>query len=138
MNSAREGKDLNNAAEVVLVIHHVKEEALDGEISIIESWLKVEKARAGQEGKVKIKYNGRVFKLVDATLQAPATKLKPLPRPVPQQAGTALRFALQILALETATTIKIRDNPCAIASPACCLPCSATPAQPPNPLPTSC
>ena len=57
----REGKDLNNAAEVVIIIWHEKEEV--GEDTIIcGSHLIVDKARAGLEGKIAVRYRGECFR----------------------------------------------------------------------------
>jgi len=57
----REGKDINNASEVVIIIWHEKEEV--GEDTIIcGSHLIVDKARAGLEGKVPVRYRGECFR----------------------------------------------------------------------------
>jgi replicative DNA helicase len=61
MNDVRESKDINNTAEVVLIIHHKREE-INGESEIIESYIRVEKIRAGIGGKVKMRYRGEMFR----------------------------------------------------------------------------
>lgn len=61
MDQIRESKDINNTAEVVMLIHHKREDH-DGENLIVESYIKIEKIRAGVAGKVKIKYHGDVFR----------------------------------------------------------------------------
>jgi replicative DNA helicase len=61
MDQVRESKDINNTAEVVMLIHHKREDH-DGESLIVESYIRVEKIRAGIAGKVKIKYHGEVFR----------------------------------------------------------------------------
>lgn len=59
MEDVRESKDINNTAEVVLVISHKYEK--DDPIPI-ESAIKIEKIRAGRAGKVPIKYRGDIFR----------------------------------------------------------------------------
>lgn len=61
MDQIRESKDINNTAEVVMVIHHVLSDGLDGDRIITESVINIEKIRAGIAGKVKIKYRGDTF-----------------------------------------------------------------------------
>lgn len=68
MAMVRESKDINNAAEVVVIIYHKKEEGIDGEMFIQDSWLLVEKARAGREGRIPIKYRGEVFRFEEPAL----------------------------------------------------------------------
>lgn len=64
MSRVRESKDINNCSEVVMVINHVKEEI--GEDTIIsDSWIQVEKARAGAEGKVPVAFRGSVYRFED-------------------------------------------------------------------------
>jgi replicative DNA helicase len=62
MAMVRESQDVNNAAEVVIVIWHEKDEDITGNPFISASWIKLEKVRAGQEGKVKVKYRGECFR----------------------------------------------------------------------------
>ena len=62
MSMVRESKDINNAAEVVMLIYHEKAEGANGEMMISSSWIVVEKARAGREGKVQVHYNGKLFR----------------------------------------------------------------------------
>ena len=62
MRQVRESQDINNTAEVVMVIHHVWSDGLDGERIITESVINIEKIRAGIAGKVKIKYRGDAFR----------------------------------------------------------------------------
>jgi len=62
MALVRESKDINMAAEVVLMIWHEKQDDMDGGILLVKSWLYIEKARAGREGKLQIKYNGKIFR----------------------------------------------------------------------------
>lgn len=62
MALVRESKDINNAAEVVMLIHHKKEEGISGEAFITESWIRMEKVRAGREGRVRIRYRGELFR----------------------------------------------------------------------------
>jgi len=62
MASVRESKDINNAAEVVMLIYHEKTDGLYGEVLIAKSWIVLEKARAGREGKIEVRYNGKLFR----------------------------------------------------------------------------
>jgi replicative DNA helicase len=62
MSMVRESKDINNTAEVVIMIYHEKGDGFGGEIIITKSWLVLEKVRAGREGKIEIKYFGHLFK----------------------------------------------------------------------------
>lgn len=62
MALVREGKDIVNPAEVVIVIWHEKGADLDGGVVLTASWLMIEKARAGREGKIQIHYNGKLFR----------------------------------------------------------------------------
>jgi len=62
MSMVRESKDINNTAEVVIMIYHEKGDGMNGEIIITKSWLVLEKVRAGREGKIEIKYFGHLFK----------------------------------------------------------------------------
>jgi replicative DNA helicase len=64
MEQVRESKDINNCSEVVMVIHHEKEEVAE-EVVIMESWIRIEKARAGSAGKVPVTYRGSVFRFED-------------------------------------------------------------------------
>jgi replicative DNA helicase len=60
-DSVREGKDINNASEVVILIWHQKSQA--GEDTIIHGTkLIIDKARAGQEGSVEVRYRGEMFR----------------------------------------------------------------------------
>jgi replicative DNA helicase len=68
MSLVREGKDINNAAEVVMMIHHEKTEMMEGEMVIAHSWIIVEKARAGREGKVEVRYNGALFRFEEPSV----------------------------------------------------------------------
>jgi replicative DNA helicase len=68
MAMVRESKDINNAAEVVILIFHKKEEDISGEMFISESWLLLEKVRAGREGRIRIKYRGEVFRFEEPAL----------------------------------------------------------------------
>jgi replicative DNA helicase len=67
INLVREGKDINMAAEVSMLIWHERQEMSDGESFITESYLLVEKVRAGQAGKVRVDYHGDSFRFEDAT-----------------------------------------------------------------------
>jgi replicative DNA helicase len=62
MSLVRESKDINMMAEVVIMIWHEKQDGIDGGILLVKSWLYIEKARAGREGKLQIKYNGKIFR----------------------------------------------------------------------------
>jgi len=62
MTMVRESKDINHAAEVVLVLWHEKDFNIDGSVFITKSWVRIEKARAGREGKVQVHYNGKIFR----------------------------------------------------------------------------
>jgi len=62
MTMVRESKDINHAAEVVIVLWHEKDFNVDGSVFINKSWLRVEKARAGREGKIEVRYNGKIFR----------------------------------------------------------------------------
>ncbi len=62
MDQIRESKDINNAAEVVMVIYHHFDEGQDGDREIIETTIKVEKIRAGVAGKVRMRYRGDIFR----------------------------------------------------------------------------
>jgi len=62
MSMVREGKDIVNCAEVVIVIDHEKEEMPDGRVHIMKSSLLVGKARAGQEGRVPVRYRGDCYR----------------------------------------------------------------------------
>ena len=62
MALVRESKDINNAAEVVLVLWHEKAEGMGGDMYITHSWILLEKVRAGQEGKIEITYRGECFR----------------------------------------------------------------------------
>jgi replicative DNA helicase len=62
MALVRESKDINMAAEVVMVIWHEKGEGITGDTITTDSWLILEKVRAGQEGKVHINYRGECFR----------------------------------------------------------------------------
>jgi replicative DNA helicase len=69
MAMVRESKDINNAAEVVMLIFHKKEEEpMTGQMFISESWLILEKVRAGREGRIALKYDGKCFRFTEATL----------------------------------------------------------------------
>lgn len=68
MAMVRESKDINNAAEVVILIFHKKQEDVNGEMFISESWLLLEKVRAGREGRIPIKYRGEVFRFEEPDL----------------------------------------------------------------------
>ena len=61
MENVREGKDINNTAEVVITLWHDKGEGIDGEPVINASWLTVEKCRAGTCGRIEIVYKGETF-----------------------------------------------------------------------------
>lgn len=65
MALVRESKDINNTAEVVLIIWHDQEEGPDGAFHTTGSYIIAEKVRAGQAGRVKVTYNGRIFKFTD-------------------------------------------------------------------------
>jgi replicative DNA helicase len=60
----REGKDINNASEVVVIIWHEKEEH-EEDVILVNSWLIVDKARAGIEGKVRVRYRGECYRFED-------------------------------------------------------------------------
>ena len=60
----REGKDINNASEVVVIIWHEKEEH-EEDVILVNSWLIVDKARAGVEGKVRVRYRGECYRYED-------------------------------------------------------------------------
>lgn len=62
MHQVRESKDINNTAEVVMVIHHIWSDGVDGDRIITESTINIEKIRAGIAGKVPIRYRGDVFR----------------------------------------------------------------------------
>jgi replicative DNA helicase len=62
MAMVRESKDINNSAEVVMVLWHEKAEAINGDTLITHSWILLEKVRAGQEGKIPIYYRGECFR----------------------------------------------------------------------------
>lgn len=62
MTMVRESKDINHAAEVVIVLWHEKDFNVDGSVFINKSWVRIEKARAGREGKIEVRYNGKVFR----------------------------------------------------------------------------
>lgn len=62
MAMVRESKDINNAAEVVMLIWHEKAEGVNGDMLTTDSWLLLEKVRAGQEGRVKIYYRGECYR----------------------------------------------------------------------------
>lgn len=64
MSMVRESKDINNAAEVVLMIYHVKGD-FNGETLITESWLCLEKVRAGREGRIRMQYDGSMFRFAE-------------------------------------------------------------------------
>lgn len=66
MALVRESKDINNTAEVVMMIYHEKSEGMGGETIITKSWLVLEKVRAGREGKIQIVYMGHLFKFGEA------------------------------------------------------------------------
>lgn len=61
MENVREGKDINNCAEVVMTIWHDKGEGIDGEPVINATWLTVEKCRAGTCGRIEMVYQGATF-----------------------------------------------------------------------------
>jgi replicative DNA helicase len=64
MSRVREGKDINNCSEVVMVINHLKEDV--GEDTVIsDSWIAIEKCRAGTEGKVPVRYRGEIYRFED-------------------------------------------------------------------------
>jgi replicative DNA helicase len=64
MALVREGKDIVNASEVVMLIWHEKE-AIAGEEITKQSWVMIEKARAGMTGKVPVFYRGEVYRFED-------------------------------------------------------------------------
>jgi replicative DNA helicase len=64
MSQVRESKDINNCSEVVMLIHHEREE-IGEDILISESWIKLEKGRAAVAGKVPVTYRGSVFRFED-------------------------------------------------------------------------
>ncbi len=67
MALVRESKDINHCAEVVLMIWHEKGDNVDGSVMITGSWLYLEKVRAGREGKIKITYNGKIYRFEEMT-----------------------------------------------------------------------
>jgi replicative DNA helicase len=64
MSQVRESKDINNCSEVVMVIEHQKE-AVDDDIVIHQSYIHLDKVRAGFTGKVPVVYRGEVFRFED-------------------------------------------------------------------------
>ncbi len=62
MGLVRESKDIVNSSEVVVMIDHEKEEGPDGRVHITKSSLLVGKARAGQEGRVPVRYRGECYR----------------------------------------------------------------------------
>lgn len=66
MHQVRESKDINNTAEVVMVIHHVWSDGLDGERIVTDSFINIEKIRAGKAGKVHVRYRGESFRFEEA------------------------------------------------------------------------
>lgn len=58
----REGKDIILCSEVVLLIWHEAEVLEDGQKLITDSWLIVDKARTGIEGRVRVRYRGECFR----------------------------------------------------------------------------
>ena len=64
MDKVRESKDINNCSEVVMVIEH-KKELVNDETVIADSYIHIEKARAGRCGRVPIKYRGEIYRFED-------------------------------------------------------------------------
>jgi len=64
MSQVRESKDINNCSEVVMVIEHQKETVGD-DIVLTESYIHLDKARAGSTGPVPVVYRGSVFRFED-------------------------------------------------------------------------
>lgn len=62
MEKVREGKDIINCSEVVMMIWHDKEETSDGDVAFTQSYIIVAKARTGMEGRIKVKYRGDIFR----------------------------------------------------------------------------
>lgn len=67
MFMVRESKDIVNPAEVVIVIYHEKAE-INERVEIVKSWIVLEKVRAGREGKIQIRYNGKLFRFEEPAL----------------------------------------------------------------------
>lgn len=70
MSDVRESQDINNTAEVVMVIHHKREDH-DGETFLVDSYIRVEKIRAGLAGKVPVRYRGELYRFEEKYVQTP-------------------------------------------------------------------
>ena len=64
MEQVRESKDINHCSEVVMVIEHQKETVGD-DIQVVQSYIHIDKARAGSGGRVPVVYRGEVFRFED-------------------------------------------------------------------------
>ena len=64
MSQVRESKDINNCSEVVMVIEHQKE-AVGDDVVTTQSFIHLDKVRAGFEGRVPVVYRGEVFRFED-------------------------------------------------------------------------
>jgi len=65
LSLVRESKDIVNSAEVAIMIWHQKDELADGDVILKNSWLLADKVRAGQEGKIAVRYRGEIFRFED-------------------------------------------------------------------------
>lgn len=69
MELVRESKDINNTAEVVLLIWHEKESLANGKTYITKSHLNAAKVRAGSGGHIDIEYHGECYRFEDVQHQ---------------------------------------------------------------------